>query len=98
MVITIMELKKIFDSIMKKLQEEAIEKIVVDNKDNYWQITSPEWTDFNIVPEPEVGSFIDDWDSLKKLLSGENPTTYVDFDRTASILHLLSEKLNPVKK
>ena len=50
------------------------------------------------IAEPDVGSFLDDWDALKKIAQGENPTTFVDFDRCSALLRLLSEELNPIKE
>ena len=44
-----------------------------------------------------TGSLIDDIDSLNRALNDSHiPFTYVDFDRTATILRALSETLNPV--
>ena len=89
---------KIFNLILNKLKFEGIKKIIIENKDNYWIINSPEWTVMTKIAEPDVGSFLDDWDALKKIAQGENPTTFVDFDRCSALLRLLSEELNPIKE
>jgi hypothetical protein len=90
------EIESVFNLLIKKLHLEGIKSIEIENKDYYWLIGSPEWTDMEKVAEPEVGSLTDDWDSLKKTITGDRIVTYIDFDRLASILRAISEELNPV--
>ena len=92
------ELEKIFNLLIKKLHFEGVESVELGENDFYWLIGPPEWTDFNkVAVEPEVGSPIDDWKSLRKLLTDKDrPTMYVDFDRVAAILRFISEDQNPV--
>lgn len=88
-------LRQAFDGILKKLDEEGPISIPVDT-DLYQVIPTDAWDKFDN-PEIVVGSLYDDLDSLTKTLNNpENVLTYVDFDRTASLLRYLSEKLNPV--
>jgi hypothetical protein len=92
------DLKKIFGLIIEKLNFEGVESVELADKDYYWLIGSPGWTYFEKQEKPEVGSLVDDWGSLKKLLTEKDrPTTYVDFDRVAAILRFISEKQNPVE-
>ncbi|MDJ0658444.1 MAG: hypothetical protein QNJ42_03030 [Crocosphaera sp.] len=67
--------------------------------DYYWLITSDEWEDFNSnsPPDPVVGSLIDDWESLQKILTQEHIVTYLDYERFASILRAISETIVPSK-
>ena len=61
---------------------------------------SSEWEDFNSdsPPEPCVGSLVDDWESLQKILTGEHIVTYLDYERFASILRAVSETIVPSKE
>ena len=92
------DLEKIFSLIIKKLHLDGVDSVGLGDKDFYWLISSPEWTDLDKKAKPKVGSLIDDWKSLKKLFSEKDrPTTYVDFDRVAAILRFISEEQNPIE-
>ena len=60
---------------------------------------SDEWEDFksNSPPKPDVGSLVDDWNSLEKILKKEEIVTYLDYERFASILRAVSETIVPSK-
>lgn len=92
--ITINELEQLFSLIIKKLKSNKINIITIE-QDFYNIIPTDEWTSFDensIV----VGSLFDDVDSIINLLNDKSrPTTYVDFDRVATILRYISEKQNP---
>ncbi len=89
------EIKKICNILLDKLNDEGIKEIPIDI-DNYWIITTDEWTDFKGVIQPAVGSLIDDVESLKMLIKDkERLCTFVDFDRLASVLRYISQKINP---
>jgi hypothetical protein len=93
--ITIQMLETAFSEIIKKLKFYGASQIeLTDNL--YRLIPTDEWQSFNddnIV----TGSLFDDFDSLKNAVSKEDPSfAFVDFDRTASLLRYISEKLNPV--
>ena len=96
MKITLSELELAFARVLGKLKEEGHNVIDLGELDQYWTILAPDWTDMSQIPEPSVGSFLDDLESLKLLTDKDRPTTYVDFDRTAALLQLISERLNPV--
>jgi hypothetical protein len=99
MEIDIESLKKIFELILRKLEEEGVTNVIVDKDDYYWLIGSNEWRDMTKVTEkPEVGSFSDDWESLLKIVDEEYPVTFVDFDRCAAILRLISDEVNPIEE
>lgn len=88
-------LEKAFQRILSKLRAEKIEQIQL-SYDYYKFIPTDEWA--NVAEDAVlVGSLVDDIDSLQKVLDdSEAVFTYVDFDRTASILRAVSETLNPV--
>jgi len=77
-----------------KLNYENVKEVEIGN-DLYRVIPADEWTNFEkdvIV----VGSLSDDIESLKLMINDlERPCTYVDFDRVASVLHAISQAINP---
>ena len=88
-------LSKVFDSLLLKLEQDDVNEVVLQN-DYYRLIPTDEWTNFENQVEV-VGSLVDDFDSLNLVINdSERLPTYVDFDRTASILRAISETLNPV--
>lgn len=94
--IDVSELEKIFSLLVRKLRNESISSIEI-NIDFYRFIPADKWDSFeeNII---EIGSLFDDIDNLKLLLSDKNRAfTFVDFDRLASLLHAISEIMNPIE-
>ena len=92
--ITLDMLEDLFKHVIEKLKFDKVNKVELD-MDFYRQITADEWKnlgDSSIV----IGSLVDDFDCLKKAVNIPYGFTYVDFDRTASLLRFVSEKLNPV--
>lgn len=92
--IKVIELEQLFSRIIEKLKVEKVEKIELDS-DFYRFIPTDKWDSY----EDDialVGSLYDDWDSLKEILEdSDRAMTYVDFDRIASILRIVSEIENP---
>lgn len=93
--IKVNDLKKLFQMIIEQLKIlEGVDEIDVD-KDMYRFVPTDKWQSFE--QQPLIGSLFDDVDELKKLLSDtDRVISYVDFDRIASVLKYISEKLNPV--
>jgi len=90
-------LQKIFERLLQKLDDDGVVDIEIV-EDLYRFVPTDEWSryDKDVLLE---GSLHDDFDSLSKLISEPGRyCTYVDFDRTATILRLISEKLSPVSK
>ena len=95
--VTVRELRILFDKLMNKMEaENGIQSLEIDI-DYYWIVSSGEWTNFEADVSLDVGSLIDDWESLQKVVSEEHIPTYVDFDRLASILRAVSETIIPLK-
>lgn len=93
--ISLNEIEEIFERLIEKLKFEEFKETSIDT-DNYWIITADEWSDFENEVDPSVGSLIDDVEALKLLLQDNNrPCSFVDFDRFASVLRYISEKMNP---
>lgn len=93
------EIESIFMLLIQRAKNDWIEVIDLET-DYYWVITTDEWDDFKSDPSPKpvVGSLYDDWESLKKILSGEHIVTYLDYERFASILRAISETIAPSKR
>lgn len=96
--IRIEQLEFIFKLLIEKAKNDQIKTLSIDI-DYYWIIMSDDWEDFssNSTPDPAVGSLVDDWESLQKILTQEHIVTYVDYDRFASILRAISETIMPSK-
>ena len=93
--IKVEELRAIFQKIIEKLKSEGYEELNF-NKDFYRIIPTEKWDSYNEDLAQEASLF-DDIDSLKLLnYDSKRTTTYVDFDRLASILRAISQNNNPV--
>jgi hypothetical protein len=89
------KLEVLFQMVIAKLKELDVDHVDL-KQDYYLLISNADWTKVDEEnPEPVTGSLVDDWQSLNKVASGDNPMMFVDFDRLASILRAISEKLNP---
>lgn len=91
--ITLDEMEQIFKRLIQRMKYDKIDFIDVET-DYYWIITSDVWDNFEVTPDICVGSLIDDWDSLQKVLTSEQMVTYLDYDHFASILRAVSETIN----
>lgn len=98
-VITIEEIERIFERLIQRAKDDKIEFLEIPT-DYYWIIDSDKWDDFTSDPtNPSVGSLVDDWQCLQKILKNEEHlVTYLDYDRFASILRAVSENIAPSKK
>lgn len=93
-IITTEELKQILKKVIDKLEQDKITDIKIEN--DFYKLI-PIKSDFNnFEDELMVGSLFDDVDSLKLIVNDKDRIiTYVDFDRLASILRIISEIENP---
>lgn len=102
--IKVSELKVLFGRILEKLEREYGKDTVLDLKTSaYRLIPTEKWDDFskneNWTSSSEIflGDLGDDVMELKKLISDKNRlTTFVDFDRLASVLREISQMENPI--
>ncbi len=89
------ELTTIFDLVLKKLEDDQVSEIELDDLD-YWVISADEWDVGNEKPELGVGSLADDWEGIKKCLKENRVISYIEFDRLSSILRAISQKQAPI--
>ena len=93
--ITTDELRQIFECLIQRMGNDEIQSIDIGT-DYYWLVSTSEWDDFSKTPEEiSVGSLVDDWNSLKSILETKRIVSYVDYDRFASVLRAISEKISP---
>jgi len=89
------DIRIIFNKIIDKLESQSIKEIDIE-MDYYRFIPSDRWQEFD-QEVIEIGSLLDDIESLKLLISdSQRPCTYVDLDRMSSLLRAISQKYNPI--
>jgi hypothetical protein len=94
--ISIREIEVLFKLIIEKLKKDNIDQVEFST-DEYWVILTNEWENFQITPEPAVGSLSEDIEYLKKAIEENEVVTYSDLDRLASVLRAISEFNAPSK-
>ncbi len=94
--ITIDALETLFQLTIQKLKLDNISAVSWDIN-YYWQVCPDEAKNMSIEPTLAVGSLDDDLMELNKSLHAREITSYVDFDRLASILNFISDTLAPPK-
>lgn len=91
---TLDELERCITTLLALARARGIYEIHKGKPDYYWSVPSPEWTEISKDPELTVGSLNDDLLELEKLLKEPERASSVDFDRVASVLRLLSDRLS----
>jgi len=102
--ISINEIEGLFEKIIDRLKLELGEQGVVETETIiYRSIPSNKWNKFEkkedwfSADEISQGDLNDDVKELKKMINDpESSCTYVDFDRTASLLKEMSQIYNPI--
>ncbi|WNG33312.1 hypothetical protein F0U61_06530 [Archangium violaceum] len=70
----------------------GVDVLTIDNMDRYWVVRSPEWTEFHQEPKLSVGSLLEEWAGLQRVLEGGTPTA-VDFERLGAVLRVVSDRI-----
>jgi hypothetical protein len=87
-------LKKAFDAIFSKIAGSLDSSISISN-DYYLNIPMDEAYNVSNSVMPSIGSLYDDWENLMRVINEQQPVTFVDVDRLASIMKAISQELNP---
>lgn len=88
-------LEKALTRIIEKLKFENINEIELPY-DLYQIIPTDQWQISNNEAKILTGSLVEDLEEVNKLVQNPNSVcTYVDFDRIASILRIISQIQNP---
>lgn len=83
------------DLILNALHESGIAAINI-YKDWYWTIAYEEaYHTLKKPTECEIGSLVDDWEWLEKVLCKENPSTTLDFERLGNVIRILKKNVYP---
>ncbi len=94
MKIAVKDLKALCKIILTKMETSGFDYIEIDI-DLYRNISFEDTCNLNTeTPEFLVGSLVDDWNSLKKVLDKQNPPTIVDFERLGTIIKLIGNSIN----
>ena len=96
MKISVKQLNLVYQQILERLLCSGIEEIEVTAV-YYWTIASDDREDLEKEPDLMIGSLVDDWSELAKLLNGGQVST-VDLERLANILIAASERTYKSKK
>jgi hypothetical protein len=83
-VIDVNDLDKLFGKASAYLKGLESEELSID-QDSYLMIGSDEWYDIFGENTPDIGSLVDDWESLSKNIKREEPFSALDLDRLAAI-------------
>lgn len=96
--IKIDELEQVFLILINKAIKQGILEFKIDT-DYYWNIAEEDRENFKIEnPKLEVGSLIDDWESLKKVLNGTNIPTTVDIERLGNVISFIASYIEKSDK
>lgn len=94
--VSVDQIEQIFKLLIQQIKDYGIDFVEVET-DYYWLVSTKEWDDFTSTSTPlVVGSLLDDWLSLQKILTTEQ-VTCLDLERFASILRAVSETIYPSK-
>jgi len=68
----------------------------VELNDYYWSVAAEERENVTVPDEPSlvVGSLVDDWESILKMINGQNPPSIVDFERLGNVLISIGEAIH----
>ena len=89
-------LKKVCRRIIEVLEDNYDGEVSL-SFDYYNKVSGEDFFDINSSPKINIGSTVDDWRELQKLIKDpDRPCTFVDFDRVAGILNAISQELNPI--
>ena len=89
MTIKINELDELYKFTIKSLKQSGFEEFEI-NSDYYWMTDADERENMGQKPKLLVGSLIDDYESLKKLIEKIQPLTIVDLERMGNLLISIS--------
>ncbi|MFC1894872.1 hypothetical protein ACFLYH_02890 [Candidatus Dependentiae bacterium] len=79
--------------------ENTIGNNIEVNFDYYWNVIYEEKYDFDSdSPKIVTGSFVDDWNSLKKNINTGSKFSIVDFDRLGNVIRILGDSISKNKK
>lgn len=95
MKLSIIELRQICDLILTRLEKSGFKEIDVDF--DYYRDFDDKYELDEDCPKLMIGSFIEDWEWLEKILNGENPVTPLDFSRLGNVIKIVGDEVDRSK-
>jgi len=92
MKIPINDLEVLCEKILNKPKQSGLKEIEV-NVDYYRIFDNPYDLDVEN-PNLMIGSFIDDWESLQKILHDKNPATTLDLERLGNVIKIIGDSMH----
>lgn len=92
------DVKTMVDILVNKAKDQGIS--VIKLNDYYWSFPADERENMTEKdpPSPVVGSLVDDWESIMKVINGINPPSIIDFERIGNILISVGESIHKSDK
>jgi len=91
MEISIKDLKSLCDIILTKVEQSGLSKVEV-NVDYYRDICDIYDLDTD-TPKLMIGSFVDDWESLQKILHGKDSALTLDLERLGNVMIIIRDSI-----
>lgn len=91
MKISINDLKGLCEKVLTRAESSGLKEIEVDV--DYYRVLDDIY-DLDIEkPKLIIGSFIDDWESLQKVLYDKNPPTTLDLERLGNVIKIIGDSI-----
>ncbi len=89
--ILIDDLKKICDKVLLRAEQSGLMEVDIDV--DFYRVLDDLYDLSSEKPEMVIGSFVDDWESLRKVLFEKNPPTILDIERLGNVMKILSDSI-----
>lgn len=96
--IKIVDIKKIIEILLTKLDSMDNDNSLILDKDLYWNIVDDEV--YNVYKNPTeltIGSLVEDWEFLQKVINGKREMIDYDLNKMSNILKFLGNKMIFIK-
>lgn len=89
------DLEAFSEKILSQLEQSGYEEIEIDI-DRYWKLSFENIDIDKRNPKVTIGSFVEDWNNLKKLLDNDHPITADDMDRLGNVLKIIGDLVDVI--
>jgi hypothetical protein len=96
MKIPIKNLKNLCEKILTRAEQSGLKEVEIDI--DYYRIIDDIYNLKTNNPQFIIGSFIDDWESLQKILCDKNPPTTLDFERLGNVIKITGDSISKSNK
>ncbi len=91
MKISIKDLKILCQKVLTKTEESGL--IEIDVNVDYYRVFDNPYDLDSENPDLILGSFVDDWESLQKILQDKNIVATIDLERLGNVLKIISDSI-----